>query len=124
MIHDIGNKITRDNGKRNWIDQNNVVFGYDDIRHCCEWWGWGVYESDTGNKVADDPDGLPYHFDFKAGARENEVRRYTDEDATDTVQVTLVHDTDPTKTLIFECFNCHSGWYYHDFSFEKIERGV
>ena len=121
MIQDIGNKITRDNGKHNWIDQNNVVFGYDDYTHCCETWGWGVYDPKTGEKVADEPNGLPYHFDFEAGARENEGRIYTGEDPTDTVQVTLVHDDDPEKTLIFECFNYHNGWYYHDFSFKRLE---
>ena len=121
MIQDIGNKITNDNGKYNWIDQNNVVFGYDDYTQCCETWGWGVYDPKTGEKVADEPNGLPYHFDFEAGARENEGRIYTGENPTDTVQVTLVHDDDPEKTLILECFNCHNGWYYHDFSFKRIE---
>ena len=121
MIQDIWNKITLDNGKHNWIDQNNVVFGYDDYTHCCEYWGWGVYDPETGKKVADEPNGLPYHFDFEAGARENEGRIYTGEDTPDTVQVTLVHDDDPKKTLIFECFNCHNGWYYHDFSFKRLE---
>ena len=121
MIQDIWNKITLDNGKHNWIDQNNVVFGYDDYTHCCEYWGWGVYDPKTGEKVAEDPAGLPYHFDFEAGARENKGRIYTGEEPTDTVQVTLVHDDDPKKTLIFECFNCHNGYYYHDFSFKRIE---
>ena len=121
MIQDIWNKITLDNGKHNWIDQNNVVFGYDDYTHCCEYWGWGVYDPKTGEKVAEDPAGLPYHFDFEAGARENKGRIYTGEEPTDTVQVTLVHDDDPKKTLIFECFNCHNGYYYHDFSFKRLE---
>lgn len=122
MIQDIGNKFTLDNGKRNWIDQNNVVFGYDDYQQCCESWGWGVYDPETGEKVAEDPSGLPYHFDFEAGARADEARIFSDVRPEDTVQVTLVHDEDPTKRLIFECFNCHNGYYYHDFSFEKLKK--
>lgn len=121
MIQDIGNKITNGYGKQNWIDQNNVVFGYDDYQKCCEDFGWGVYDPETGKKVADEPNGLPYHFDFEAGARENDDRIYTGEDTTDTVQVTLVHDDDHKKKLIFECFNCHNGYYYHDFSFKRLE---
>ena len=121
MIQDIGNKITWDNDKINWIDQNNVVFGYDDYQECSEYWGWGVYDPETGEKVAEDPAGLPYHFDFEAGARADEPRIFSDEHPDDTVQVTLVNDDDPTKTLIFECFNCHNGYYYHDFSFKRLE---
>ena len=121
MIQDIGNKITNDYGKHNWIDQNNVVFGYDDHQQCCEDWGWGVYDPETGKKVAEDPAGLPYHFDFEAGANAYPLRIYTDEDTTDEVQVTLVHDDDPKKKLIFECFNYHNGYYYHDFSFKRLE---
>ena len=121
MIQDIGNKITKDYGKQNWIDQNNVVFGYDDYKKCCEHWGWGVYDPETGKKVAEDPAGLPYHFDFEAGADAYPLRIYTDEATTNEVQVTLVHDDDPKKKLIFECFNCHNGYYFHDFSFKRIE---
>lgn len=79
-----------------------------------------MYDPETGKKVAEDPAGLPYHFDFEAGARENEARIFSEEYPEDTVQVTLVHDDDPEKKLIFECFNCHNGYYYHDFSFERI----
>ena len=123
MIQDIGNKITSDYDKRNWIDQNNVVFGYDDHQQCCEYWGWGVYDPKTGEKVAEDPNGLPYHFDFEAGANESPLRIYTDECdvSNDFVQVVLVSDDDSKKKLIFECFNCHNGYYYHDFSFKRIE---
>lgn len=101
---------------------NNVVFEYDDYRQCCEYWDWGVYAPETGEKVADDPNGLPYHFDYVAGAIEDAERTYTDmqEYANETVQVTLVHDENPDKRLVFECFNCHNGWYYHDFSFKRL----
>lgn len=123
MIQNIGNKITLDHGKHNWIDQNNVVFGYDDDTQCSESWGWGVYDPETGEMVAEDPAGLSYHFDFEAGANESPLRIYTDEsdECTDIVQVTLVRDDDPEKKLIFECFNCHNGYYYHDFSFKRLE---
>ena len=58
-------------GKSNWIDQNNVVFGYDDYDICCEAWGYSVYDPITKEKISNDPDGMPYHFDFSTGAREN-----------------------------------------------------
>jgi hypothetical protein len=103
-----------------------VVFGYDDNHQCCEDFGWLVFDPITGEKVADDIDGMPYHFDFTLGAREDEDP-YVDieyPDVLDVVHVTLVHDEDETKRLIFECWCNHNGYYYHDFSFEKNEKGV
>lgn len=110
--------------KRNWIDHNNVVFGYDRDQLCCESFGWAVYDPITKEKVSDDIDGMPYHFDFESGARTDEAW-YTDiedQDVLDVVHVTLVNDKDETKKLIFECWCNHNGYYYHDFSFEKNEK--
>lgn len=123
MINQI--HIERMPWKSNWIDHNNVVFGYEDSQHCCESFGWAVYDPITKEKVEDDIDGMPYHFDFASGAREGE-EWYTDieyPDVLDVVHVTLIHDEDETKKLIFECWCNHNGYYYHDFSFEKNEKG-
>ena len=125
MIKTIANSITQDHGKQNWIDQNNIVFGFSDSQQCCEDFGWGVYDPVTKEKVADEPDGLPYHFDFASGAKENDGSAYkSDEDGdgpNDWVQVELVNDTNPKKRLVLECYNYHNGYYYHDFSFFKKE---
>lgn len=118
--------IEHANWKRNWIDQNNVVFGYDDKQCCCESFGWAVYDPITKEKVADEIDGMPYHFDFVSGARDVGSEVYSDieyPDIIDAVHVTLVHDEDETKKLIFECWCNHNGYYYHDFSFEKNKKG-
>lgn len=112
--------------KRNWIDHNNVVFGYDDRHECCESFGWAAFDPVTRVKVADDIDELPYHFDFTSGAREDEAP-YEDieyPDCLDVIHVTLVHDEDETDKLIFECWCNHNGYYYHDFSFEKTNEGA
>lgn len=110
--------------KENWIDHNNVVFGYSK-NQCCESFGWGVYDPITEKKVADDIDGLPYHFDFNSGAREFEPPYEYIEypNVLDVVHVTLIHDKDATKRLVFECWCNHNGYYYHDFSFGKREKG-
>lgn len=125
MIKTIANTITELYGKQNWIDQNNIVFGFSDSQQCCEAFGWGVYDPITKEKVADEPDGLPYHFDFASGAKENDSAAYLVDEYGDSpddwVQVELVHDTDPKKRLVLECYNYHNGYYYHDFSFFKKE---
>ena len=110
-------------GKHNWIDQNSVVFGYSDYQQCCEDWGWGVFDPSKKERIAEDPDGMPYHFVFEDGAKEGEAA-FSDvdyPDVVDVVHVTLAHDEDESKRLVFECFCNHNGYYYHDFSFEKRE---
>jgi hypothetical protein len=102
-----------------------VVFGYQDQLCCCEVFNWAVYDPITREKVAEDLEGMPYHFDFTSGAREDEEPYAYIEapDIVNIVHVTLVHDEDETKKLIFECWCNHNGYYYHDFSFEKNEKG-
>lgn len=131
MIQEIGNNITLDHDKRNWIDQNKVVFGFDKYAGCCEFFGWGVYDPKTRQKVADTPDELPYHFDFAKGVREisSDDRpfflEYEGEKVLDShndiIQIDLLPDDENDDMLVFECFNCHNGYYYHDFSFTQIE---
>ena len=121
MIRNI--KIDHCPWKRNWIDQNNVVFGYSDQQDCCETFSWGVWNPETKVKVADDPDGMPYHFVFPDGVGIDEACFEDVEypDVLDVVHVVMEHDEDRTKRLVFECWCNHNGYYYHDFSFETLE---
>ena len=107
--------------KRNWIDQNNVVFGYSDSHQCCESFDWGVWDPVTRKKVAINPDGMPYHFVFKEGARTDEpcFEEIEFPEVLDVVHVTMEHDDDKKKRLVFECWCNHNGYYYHDFDFEN-----
>ena len=125
MIRAISNQAWRE--KRNWIDQNNVVFGYSDYRQCCEEYGWGVFNPKTRERVADDPDGMPYHFVFDDGAKEGDEAFSTIEGpdtCLNVVHVTMAPDDGEGDALVFECFCSHNGYYYHDFSFEDKGGGA
>ena len=52
MIYELTNRDVWPS-KRNFVDQNNVVFGYDDQRDCCESFGMGVYDPATHELVAE-----------------------------------------------------------------------
>lgn len=121
MIQTLDNRVTHDYGKLNWIDQNNVVFGFSSLQDCCEQFDWGVWDPEKRVKVYQEPSGLPYHFVFEEGAKEGERPFETIEypDCLDVVHVILEHDEDKSKRLVFEFWNNHNGYYYHDFSFEK-----
>lgn len=111
-------------GKSNWIDQNNVVFGYDDYDQCCETWGYGVYDPITKEKISNDPDSMPYHFDFSKGARENTGEYFSDIEypsTVDSVHIDMISDDGSNKRLVFECWCNHNGYYYHSFALERKE---
>lgn len=137
MITEIKNSITETYKKRNWIDQHNVVFGYEDTPNCCEDWGWGVWNPKTKERIADTPNELPYHFDFNAGATEIEFtddmpkREYSkllygaDDihlDHLDVVRVVLLPDEGiKAEPLVFEAYTSHNGYYMHLFDFYKTK---
>lgn len=99
--------------KSNWLDDRGVLVGFDDEQLCCEDFGWGVYEKESGKQVSKDPDGLPYHFakTYKANGK----RAYCGGDPANLFQVNMFPDDDESPILVFECFNDHNGYYYHDF---------
>lgn len=105
--------------KCNWIDQNNVVVGYDYIRQCCEVFGWGVYDKETRVRVADDPCGMPYHFGAVCDYEQFEPQEFYEEPDLD--QIELLPDDGKSPVLVFEFYNCHNGYYHHEFSVQKIE---
>lgn len=111
----------KDSWKKNWLDDNGVLIGYDAGQQCCEEFEWGVYEKDTGRFIAETPNGLPYHF--AKHADEEPERHYckdgkesTECECHDYVLIDLLPDDDSEgkPILVFE-FNCHNGYYSHDF---------
>lgn len=106
--------------KANWLDDQGVLVGFDVNSQCCEVFGYRVYEKESGKHVFDDPDGLPYHFaktyetNTKMG-RIGIVREYCGDEAADLFQVDMLPDDGKGPVLVFECFNNHNGYYYHDF---------
>ena len=109
--------------KKNWLDDRGILVGYDAEQQCCEDFGWGVYEKESGRKVASTPNGMPYHFaryadeepqrHYVEGARES-----TEDECNDYVLVYLLPDDEADKEkpiLVFEFYNCHNGYYSHDF---------
>ena len=99
--------------KVNWLDDQGVLVGWDDEQQCCEDFGCGVYDKESGKRVSDDPNGLPYHF--AKTYEENGNRAYCGDIEADRFQVEMFPDDGKGPVLVFECFNNHNGYYYHDF---------
>lgn len=118
MIRELTNKKVWE-WKSNWIDQNNVVVGYDDSQQCCEQFGWGVYDKDTRVWVADDPSGMPYHFGSVCDY--DQFVLLDPYESPDLDQIELLPDDGKSPVLVFEFHNCHNGYYHHDFSVKRME---
>lgn len=108
--------------KKNWLDDNGVLIGYDDNQQCCEDFEWGVYEKDSGKFIAETPNGLPYHFARQADEEPErhyckDAKENTVDECNDYVLVDLLpdNDSDGKPILVFEFHNCHNGYYSHDF---------
>ena len=100
--------------KSNWLDDRGVLVGFDDEQQCCEDFGWGVYEKESGTQVSKDPSGLPYHF--AKTYEENVDRAYCGNNFANLFQVDMFPDDGKSPILVFECYNDHNGYYYHDFN--------
>ena len=104
----------KNSSKSNWLDDQGVLVGFDDEQQCCEDYGYGVYEKESGKRVDYDPSGLHYHF-----AKDYEEccdRAYCHNDDAELFQVEMYPDEGyDGPVLVFECYNDHNGYYYHDF---------
>ena len=100
--------------KSNWLDDRGVLVGFADRRQCCEDFGYGVYEKEGGKHVSDDPSDLPYHF--AKTYEENGGHDYCGKNPRDLFQVEMFPDDGKSPVLVFECYNDHNGYYYHDFN--------
>ena len=111
--------------KANWLDDRGVLVGFDAFQQCCEEFGYRVYEKESGKPVFDDPDGLPYHFaktyetntdETNTDEKNSKIKRaYCGDPLIDLFQVEMFPDDGMGPVLVFECFNNHNGYYYHDF---------
>jgi len=121
----IFDKTPNFNDKVNFVDKHNVFVGYHVDHHCCECVGWfiepllTVYDNDVHG--AEDwqrppyPNMEPYVFDV---AYFNVLPKVEDVDydrVAHTIAFKLVCEGKPDMYL--HLFNCHNGFYTHDFTF-------
>ena len=107
-------KIFNKNGKINYVDENNVVVGFDDTSCCCEVYGsYFTYdveysqeseECEISEKTLDEYNFDPTYF----------LDGYDDErGGGGFVQFKTIHETLPDVYLIL--YNFHNGYYSHGF---------
>jgi hypothetical protein len=110
--------------KVNFVDENNVVLGWDMSSQCCEQYGWFFNDTivqsenmdgdiDCNHNEPDDIENWRFDPSFRAGDGESQVFR--------------VFHIDPTISCKYlHIFNFHNGYYSHGFDWTvngKTEEG-
>lgn len=107
-------KIFEKNGKVNFVDENNVLVGFDNQQECCECFGWSisnsegvVYAYDNDKELRDFPD---YYFDteYFLEGEDFEMGGW--------VKFRLVEEDG--EDLFLMLYNSHNGFYSHGFEME------
>lgn len=107
--------------KWNWVDENNVMLGFDASQDCCENFG-SMYHTDPKTPRESDinlseADLESYRFDpdfFEHGNLGD-----LDEGDSFTVKLVDTKKESPHPELYLTIFNEHNGYYSHGFSFDK-----
>lgn len=107
--------------KVNFIDENNVVLGYDMEGQCCESFGWFI-TSTIRTKVPKKTPPVPTHlnswrFDTKF-FKQIEIGKWGDE----TILVFRIIRGKQSKYI--HLYNCHNGYYAHGFEFAVGEKKI
>jgi hypothetical protein len=110
--------------KVNFVDENNVVLGYDMGASCCESFGWYVAEEIVCNPdLEDEPEPLwkDWVFDpafFKEVEPVRGEHGYSVLDEGGCVAFRLVRKDGREGELFLHLFNAHNGYYGHGFEFK------
>ena len=107
--------------KTNFVDENGVFVGFDNVQVCCEYYGWFIADHIVDNddewlkveknKTEYDLEG--YIFD-KTFTKQFELRDELNEGP----NIVVFRLTSPNnKPLYLHLFNCHNGYYAHHFDF-------
>ncbi len=108
------------NGKLNFVDEFNVVLGFDYSQSCCEYFGWFI--SDEIPIEFDDNEREPT-FDFEPWRFDSSFCNYNQSangiDMGDMVTFKLVNkDGRKKQPKYLTLFNSHNGYYGHVFELE------
>lgn len=107
----IFNKEAEWTTKLNFVDENNVLVGYDYEQNCCEDFGWYISELEVDGRSinqSNEQDLVDYVFDSTFC---NYIENLTEE-----VVFKLIAKDKPD--LYLHLYNYHNGYYAHGFTFK------
>jgi len=111
--------------KVNFVDENNVLVGYDFSDQCCETYGWYIHSKvATGDVVADSL----FNENDEANAINESLKDWTfdisffeeiSKGEWDVCATAVFRLVNGDNELFLHLFNEHNGYYSHGFDFAK-----
>lgn len=115
--------------KVNFVDENNVVLGYDSDQNCCEFWTWNIDRKAGAETLTDETGG--YHIDpnFREQYYVFDINFYDEikngsEENPDAAIFKVVNKNDPNDIYYVNLWNCHNGYYSHGFSLTENDKVI
>ena len=102
--------------KVNFVDENNVVLGYDMSASCCEEFGWFIKDKpsterpEADNHILEGMEGYVFDPDFFMGET-IDPDDYPESDE----HIVIFRITDGTNEKFIHLYNMHNGYYSHNF---------
>lgn len=112
--------------KINFVDDNNVVLGYDMDQSCCEHADWFIADKPTEAILErkDTPDGTPveltgWNFDPTYFREVKEIKDNPEDwNKLDSGGMVIFRIVKDGAEKFIHLFNCHNGYYSHGFDFK------
>lgn len=113
--------------KVNFVDENNVVLGYDLSQDCCEHADWYISESEKSSysyeskheQILEENDLSEYIFDVDFEPFYDYDNNCLDEGSDIAFRI-----TNGKKELFIHIFNAHNGYYGHGFEFMVKDKKI
>jgi hypothetical protein len=113
-------KVFEHETKVNFVDENNVLVGYDLEQACCEDAGWFIASSPCEDVPSSPNDKTDYPgFVFDVGYDSPSI-----EDQEFELYMTVFRLTKGTEQLFVHLYNIHNGYYGHGFEMKDGEKVV
>lgn len=111
-------KVFNARGKVNFVDENNVVLGYDMGQSCCETADWFVADRPT-NEIVErygppNLEGFVFDADY--------FQEVSCEDLSDLRDggMVIFRLVNGDREQFLHLFNCHNGYYSHGFELTRV----
>jgi hypothetical protein len=109
-------------GKWNWVDDVNVVLGFDNEASCCEQFGYKysheeTFPLDVGMIIDESIDLATYRFD----PQYFRIANHTGDSGGGEITVRMFSDK-PPKVMYLHLYNHHNGYYSHGFTMQSRNR--
>jgi len=108
--------------KINFVDENNVVLGYDDGQNCCEFWTWNVDREPGAATKSEECGG--FHIDPSFVERHYVFDTTFFEESEGCATFKVVHKEDPSDVYYINLCNVHNGYYAHGFVLSQHNKPI